>query len=527
MGKRLIAALAALLLVFTAVSALGEGTYVDLKARDVVVSKYTDTLGCRFEDSNYYCLIRPDGTPITGELYRSVNSVSSYPFFKVEADSADGLHDEGIIDDQGNVIVPAVYADVTVVSDRWAYGVKLKPSSADDKDYTVSNWSTGEKDFYRIDTVDFYYRGTLAGTLDRSEFSGYPTAYGDYIYVQTRESVRKYYNSRMEVSAGTVGNSGEYSTEYKNRMTHYTHNGSGQEAFAAGCTLTPEEVEKFIVYENGAFRNLQGEEPFKAAQNYDSLYSFTGSYGIVRMNSKSGVIDLNGTEVIPLEYDRINNTGDILNLYGVTDAEKDGKFGYVDTAGNVTSAFTYSTDVVRSYGPLATINNLDGTVIVLSAAAGELPEHYQDVDMSYYSRAFVAVNGNKEHSLIDMTGEVLIPYTDVSYINFNLDATVAVYSLGSRTYRIYTFTHDNESPVTGAPSGTDETEEKPEAEADGQPAADGTWTCSNGHAGNTGKFCPECGEARPEDEIVCPECGTHYPADEAPNFCPNDGTKLK
>ena len=27
--------------------------------------------------------------------------------------------------------------------------------------------------------------------------------------------------------------------------------------------------------------------------------------------------------------------------------------------------------------------------------------------------------------------------------------------------------------------------------------ASDTWTCSNGHSGNTGKFCPICGEARP------------------------------
>ena len=27
---------------------------------------------------------------------------------------------------------------------------------------------------------------------------------------------------------------------------------------------------------------------------------------------------------------------------------------------------------------------------------------------------------------------------------------------------------------------------------------DTTWTCSNGHAGNTGNFCPQCGEKKPE-----------------------------
>ena len=65
MTKRLIAILTALLLVLAAVNALGEANYVDLKARNIEVSRESDTLGCRFENSNYYCLIHPDGTKIT------------------------------------------------------------------------------------------------------------------------------------------------------------------------------------------------------------------------------------------------------------------------------------------------------------------------------------------------------------------------------------------------------------------------------------------------------------------------------
>jgi len=56
-----------------------------------------------------------------------------------------------------------------------------------------------------------------------------------------------------------------------------------------------------------------------------------------------------------------------------------------------------------------------------------------------------------------------------------------------------------------------------------QPAASG-WTCSCGHAGNTGKFCAECGKPRPEESSwtcscgakntgkFCSECGKPKPA---------------
>lgn len=51
-----------------------------------------------------------------------------------------------------------------------------------------------------------------------------------------------------------------------------------------------------------------------------------------------------------------------------------------------------------------------------------------------------------------------------------------------------------------------------------------TWTCSHGHGGNTGKFCSECGEAKPTGVVSCASCG-YTPADQShlPKFCPECG----
>ena len=526
MKKGLLIALALLTTMIFAGTALAGESSIDLKARDLVINNNSDTLGCRFENSNYYCLINPDGSKLTNEIYNSVYSVSGYPYFKVETDSKDGIHNEGLVDDQGKVIVPVMYADVNVISDRWASGIKLISSSADDKDYTYSNYRTGEKSFYRIDKVDFYYLGSLAGTLSRSDYDGYPTAYGDYLCVQTREKARVFYNSRMEKSSYQPEYSGEYSSSYKNRKTTYIHNGTGQKAFETGCTLIPDEVGRSVIYENGKFLNLQGEEPFRAAQNYDSVQDFHGDYAVVSMNSKKGLINTAGEEVIPVEYESIGNYEDTYLEYGAISAEKDGKFGFLDATGNVTCDFVYSKDIVRNYGILGTIKNLDGTIIVLSGLAGELPEHYSETDMSSNARAFVAKNAENELSLIDATGRVLIPFTDVRYIYANHAATVAFYTMGNHTYRIFTFSHDMDVPVKSTatvPDSADELREMDTAASE----TDGAWTCSNGHAGNTGKFCPECGEAKPAQDVTCPSCGTVYPTDQVPNFCPEDGTKLK
>ena len=52
------------------------------------------------------------------------------------------------------------------------------------------------------------------------------------------------------------------------------------------------------------------------------------------------------------------------------------------------------------------------------------------------------------------------------------------------------------------------------------PAVEG-WTCSCGQTGNTGKFCTECGQPKPEESWKCPKCG----AENRGKFCSECGAK--
>ena len=80
-------------------------------------------MGVRYDGESTYVLIDADGNQLTTKPYTWIYAMSSSSFFKVEVRSADGVHDEGIIDSTGAVIVPAVYADVEVISDRWTSSV--------------------------------------------------------------------------------------------------------------------------------------------------------------------------------------------------------------------------------------------------------------------------------------------------------------------------------------------------------------------------------------------------------------------
>ena len=530
MKKTLFAVLCLMLCLCMALPALSEGTVVSMIASDVLVSKETGILAVRDKGTRLYNLFTAAGEQLTDGNYTGM-STKDYGFFRVEVASEDGVHDEGLIDSTGKVIIPPEYAEISVVSPRWQVGLKLTPCEADDKDYTFSNWSTGEKSFYRIDTADFFLDGEKVGSLPRSSYDGYPTARGAYIIVQNRERQRFAYDRTM-AEGRPVETSSEYDSKYENRTYTYIHTGTGQVAFDPSCTLTPEEVDKSIQYDNlGQALDLQGNVLYKAKQNYDSVYAIDGSdCSRVRIYGKYGVIDREMNEIIPPEYDEIGYYGQALSRFGYISAVKDGKFGFVSSKGEVTCPFTYAKEIVTDRGTFATIKNLDGTIIVLSAAVGELPEHYQNVEFSSYNgaMAFIATNAAGEKGVVGLYGNTLVPFSaDNRYISMSQDGTVVAVSKGSSNYDIWSFTEADLKPVAAA--------EEPTPEPAGEPAAadDGSWTCENGHEGNTGKFCSECGSPKPVVEDngpwtcvnghegntgkFCSECGSPKPAaDSAP-----------
>ena len=69
----------------------------------------------------------------------------------------------------------------------------------------------------------------------------------------------------------------------------------------------------------------------------------------------------------------------------------------------------------------------------------------------------------------------------------------------------------------------EEPTEEPAEQPTPEPADDGTWTCENGHEGNTGNFCPRCGAPRPEpaDDGTW-TCENGHEGNTG-NFCPRCG----
>ena len=496
----------------------------------VTMNERTGALAVQDKKTGVYTLMTADGTALTSMPY--IRMDTEYELFEVAVES--GLNVLGMIDSTGKILVPMQYGDTIYLSERWQMGVTLTEATAENYDYK----SFDGKSFYLIAGYDVYYMGTKVGTLDRL---GYRTAYpyGAYLYVSDAEKNYTYYDSTLTPS--TYVPSFVSSGEYDETRDAIFHKGSGQRVGVPECTLTSDDVEEDLFLIDGRFVDLQGNIIFAADAKYENYYDFEGDYARVRMNGKYGLVDKTGREVMACEYEEIGyNEKHFEGGYQI--AVKDGKVGFVNPNGEVTCEFKYAkTGVKSTYKmPFTHLADLDGSFIVLSGAAGELQQRFIEVDISSYgSPLFVGEPADKKAGVYDLYGNAVVAadglYDDVYDLQVSDDGTVVVGYGTDRVYRIYQVVSTQSAAQPQQPAAAETQTEQPsvsgalmnqptgETAQTEQPAAeDGSWKCTCGST-NTGKFCPECGSAKPT-EVKCAKCG-YLPADgKAPKFCPECGT---
>ena len=480
---------------------------IDFSARNMDLNPVANTLMKQNEDRTYQ-VVDADGNVLSAS-YADMSVRSG--FYRVTNES--GVNTQGLLDGQGQVIIPLEYGSIEIISDRWQAGIVLKNSTAENYDY--KSWS-GDG-FYLIDRVDLYYRGTKKGSLTRMDWNS-ADAYGDYLRVQNRERNYTFYNRDMQPSSREADGSSEYDDEYRTKTVW--HQGSGQQAFTSSCTLTKDEVEQYYWEANGRVLDLQGNTVGDVA-NFASVYSPKGDYIRVRNGANLyGLVDYTGKVILPCAYESMESDVEGAAMTGYLYVEKDGKGGYVNLATGKEAGFEYSKDAIRySYACFAKVNDLDGSTILISAAVGKLPTKYKDMRAHYVDRnvsnQLVAVEDMEGHAgVLGLMGEEIIPldgsYDDVYDFTISNDGSLILASKEWGSYTVYRVNYDPDLSAYSATSNSsdDATWTCPNGHSGNtgkfcsecaapRPENNGTWTCSNGHGGNTGKFCPKCGEPRP------------------------------
>lgn len=493
------------------------GSFEIINVRDLLLNKESGVLAVQDHASQKYCLISADGIGLTDYLYTQVDHSGYGPYFKVST----GTDYYGLVDGMGNVVIPEQYAVIDYYSPRWQAGITVTECSSDSYDYKTF----GSGEFYMIVSVDMYYEGTLVGTLSRSDYKSYCTAMGSYIRIQNRDGQYVFYDKTMKKSDYVTEYNSEYEYNYNTRQVF--HVGSGQQAFTPGCTLTEDDVDKAYYEIGGEIRDLQGNVMFKTPY---SVSAVIGDRIKVRDNNSGlyGMLDLQGNVIIPLEYEYLyeeySTYGD--HAYDFYPVKKNGKFGYVDVNGNA-NIFKYNEDIVHIGDLFSYVQDLDGSNILITAAAGELKQTYSQIRRMQSSSCPLIVVENEEGAVavLDLSGNPIIPFTteisDYYNVEISNDGSVICVRKGGysdRTFVVYRLTHEY--------NGIGDMQAVVQSAA---VPVSGGWTCLSCDAENNGNFCTNCGTPHPQEKtvLVCPNGDYVAPEGESPNFCPQCGAKLK
>ena len=506
---------AILLILSLSVTAFGEAsiTSVTVRAKGYgsAFNPVTHTIALETTTGSWE-LFDADGTTLTSSLYKSQRYNDMRRIYDTAFYTVSQGEKKGIIDSEGNVIVPVKYGEVEAVSSRWAYGLILTRVDGDQGDFYSTN--NGIKTYYNVETCDFYYRGTLVGTLSRSDFdtSSYAYAYGDYLQIKDRKGAYHHYSKEF-VDSG-INEYGE--TTYSDRK--YIHTGTGQTLWTASCTLTADEVDQPYTTDYGYVIDLQGNKLFPYSYSY--IGRFTNGVAYFKTNQGGyGLVDIAGNELLPGIYDEIDYSFDEGLSIGYVNVVKDGLAGFASLKGKDTAnTFLYPSNVVTEKTPFLYAKGMDGKYLVISAVAGELEQHFEEVSfVGYGCPLFVGKTSDGKIAVYGLEGEVVLENDSWRYlydIELSRDGKFAYSSVrenGEYIYTLYTIDYSLEEEAdAGKPEGT------PTLPA-------GHWICPTCGEERDTAFCPQDGTPRPAAPAtwICPVCQSEL---ESP-FCPNDGTK--
>ena len=351
------------------------------------------------------------------EEYAEVNDIA-YGKFRFYTGS--GLTSCGLMDADGNILVPAEYADARNIgdSDRWAAGFLLTDGTKDDYDYSTYGLFVDDSNrkYYCIDTVDIYYRSAKVATLSRSEWGdGIP--YGDYLFLKDRNGGYAWYDKDFVKS-----NNRDLSEYFYDDDRNVIHTASGQVAFCPECTLTEDNVRRTTWKSSDKkLLDLRGNE----LGDFSAYFTISEGEGIISVsdeNGKWGIADQTGKLIVPIIYDGIYDSEDS-NRLGWVRVVKDGKEGFVNLATGEETGFVFEAFSGSSSSGFLWKEDPDkGDYLLICAAAGEMPEHYLKVeDKGLY---MLVTKADETVRLIDINGKDVLPEGLYDFVEYSKDGTL-------------------------------------------------------------------------------------------------------
>ena len=468
----------------------------------------------RLGGENQYAVFSAGGEQLSA-AYRQIEARQDHAYYIVTG-QGDGMNVQGLVDGSGRELIPTAYGRISVVNDHWVLASVL------------ADWST-------FASTDVYFDGVKIGTLSGEEYTGssYCTASGRYLGVAGQEMF--YLSPRFERAPSLMDYliSEEFFFNWNDGAIY--HPGSGQKAFDAACTLTVEDVERTVWYDDrGDFIGLRGEVVSAGpsdGREYDNVEYSGGAYLRLRAGSAIGIADMRGDELVPVAYSALGGDTRSYFAMGYQAVLRDGQLSWLNRDGEVTASVASAVSEGECQGfqvnGLFIVRREQDGAAVMTATAGELPQRYEDaVPVTSPRQRILCVKLNGLWGAIGMDGGTVIPFEHVSQLQISQDGTLAigqnerqeqmVYAVAYEDVPVPAVTEAPQAPVTQLPVATDE---PAAAQEDG-------WICPVCQRTNTLNFCPYDGTERPEEPPVCLSCGYELPADNDFIFCPSCGAQL-
>lgn len=398
---------------------------------------------------------------ITGELLTEAiysNFWGVGQLIQARLNALDSVNSYGALDQSGQVQIPFQYGALEARGQKWVLALALTPSDSEG-DRQVNGAP------YDIARVDVYYvngSARLVGKLDRSQYVA-SKDFNDYINIQARDTeIVSTYSSDFEL-LGT-GMTSIWDQTYVPR-----NDGVWEED--DGFCLTDAAGDVILL------------------QDYESVERFRAGYAAVLRDGLWGMIDENGTEVVPPEFDEIiwfsdtprneaHAWGNSMVSYGYAALRRGEEICFADLAnGNVWNTGYTLDDMTASnasglvWGDDYCVHILaaDGTNTTLSKLnAITIETGGWDIDVASHTCGFfwtlISENGRK--GLIDWHGNEVIP-CEYDKLDISVDGQ---YALAKRdagengtVYGIYRLIYPTPEPKA-EPESTATQELEPESE---------------------------------------------------------------
>ena len=323
-----------------------EGTSLEVFDGEVTIASVGNVASERFIDGTDLLLATNDGNKyavmdVTDTQYSNpqFSRYTSYESGFVLMEDAD-TEKTGVMTTKAQMVVPCEFDNVNILNEKWIAAYLLKEATESDYDFQ----SYSDNGYYQIETAVIYHIGeteTASVKLTRDQVADLQ-ADGDYLNVQDRSSgkVTTYDASFNAVAAAdSVWNFGDYS------------------------------------YENVVLKQISDKSGHGALKVYDDGYVMGSDWDSEAGESVYGVINMNGEEILPFEYDRIHynygGSGRCLSTNGYFCVEKDGKIGFVTKGGEVSCELKYDSENFECDGLAGTYKNGDGTYTIIAADGTE------------------------------------------------------------------------------------------------------------------------------------------------------------